>query len=302
MIGNEKPGLRLQKVIADSGVTSRRKAEELIQEGRVKVNDEVVTEMGIKVDPYKDIIQVDGEVIEADTAEKLYIVMHKPRGVMCTVDDPEGRQTVIDLCKGIQARIFPVGRLDYLSEGLLLLTNDGDLANKIMHPRYEVIKTYEVKVFGLVNDYILQKLRAGVVSQGEKLKPRSVRVVQQLPKKTWIEIRLGEGRNREIRRLCEEIGLTIDKLKRVAIGGLSIRNLKPGSFDLVSYKKLCDLIGLGKKDIRYVSSRKTLGENRRRRKSKQSGLNADDSAFMKYRKKYYQQTMKNTKKVESGNK
>ena len=187
--------LRLQKYIADCGFTSRRKAEDLIKQGKVKVNGVISSELGVKVDPVKDVVSIDGQVLDRESIQRHYILMNKPRGVMTTLDDPEGRATVMDYVKEVSERVYPVGRLDYLSEGLLLLTNDGEMANMIMHPSYNITKVYEVKVFGAVNDAILKKLRNGIVFQGHHLKPLTVRVIKQLPSKTWIEFRLGEGRN-----------------------------------------------------------------------------------------------------------
>ncbi|MFW5887362.1 MAG: pseudouridine synthase [Bacteriovoracia bacterium] len=299
--------VRLHKAIADSGVTSRRKAEELITEGKVKVNDEVVTTLGTKIDPYKDIVAVDDEVIDLSSNEKIYILLNKPRGYVTTVHDPEGRPTVIDLCRGINTRIFPVGRLDYLSEGLLLLTNDGDLANIILHPRYEVMKVYEVKVFGIVPEDLLRKIKRGVRDDGELLKPHSVRVVKHLNRKTWLEFRLKEGKNREIRRICEAFDLTVDKLKRVAIEGLSIEGIAPGKYSLMDKKQLLKSLNMkenGEKIIKnvYRSSKKTVNA-KKRGKSKNTSW-ANDSKYRKYRKKNYNQTMKsykNNKKNENEN-
>ena len=195
--------IRLQKFIADCGVTSRRKAEDLIACGRVNVNGVVTTVLGTKVDPKEDVVEVDGSLLDINSVEKMYMVLHKPRGYMTTLFDPEDRNTILDLIKEITERVYPVGRLDYLSEGLLLLTNDGEFANTIMHPRYNVVKVYEVKVFGAITPAILKKLRAGVYLDEGFVKPLSVRVVNQLPTKTWLEIRLSDGKNREIRRICE---------------------------------------------------------------------------------------------------
>ncbi|MBF0209146.1 MAG: pseudouridine synthase, partial [Oligoflexia bacterium] len=157
--------------------------------------------------------------------KEVYVLFHKPRGCVTTLSDPEGRNSVMDYLKGIPQRIYPVGRLDYYSEGLLLLTNDGDVANRIMHPRYEVMKIYEVKTFGVITEELLRKLKKGVDTSDGPLRPHLVRVIKQLPNKTWLEFRLREGKNREIRRLCEIIGISIDKLKRVAIANLSIDGL-----------------------------------------------------------------------------
>lgn len=302
--------LRLQKFIADCGVVSRRKAEEYIRDGRVKVNDEVVTEMGIKVDPSKDIVQVDDMVVEMTDQEKVYILLNKPRGYVTTVYDPEGRETVLDLIKGIPTRIFPVGRLDYLSEGLLILTNDGELTNMIIHPKYEVNKVYEVKVFGRVTEAILKRLKMGERVEGELLKPSYVRIIGELPKKTWIEFRLTEGKNREIRKLCEAVGLTIDKLKRVAIEGLTINHLKPGEYEILSRKELLSKLGINEegKKIRpfsYKSAKKTVslapktraaGKPGGRRKTvARLGNPADSPEFQRYRKEKYYSTLKQQK-------
>ncbi len=213
MMNDQNQLIRLQKYIANCGVTSRRKAEVLITEGKVSINGKVVTELGTKVDPLKDAISVEGQFIDRNMVEDIYLVMNKPRGFVSTVHDPEGRKTILDLCREISERIYPVGRLDYLSEGLIILTNDGDFAQSILHPSKSVTKVYEVKVFGIVNENILKKLRDGVIVDGQLLKPDSVRIIGQLPAKTWLEFRLTTGRNREIRKVCEEHGLTVDKLK-----------------------------------------------------------------------------------------
>lgn len=295
--------VRLQKYIADAGITSRRKAEILITEGLVTVNEKVVTELGTKVDTSQDMVTVNGELIDPDRIDPLYIVMNKPRSVMTTVSDPEGRKTVIDLLRGMKARVFPVGRLDYLSEGLLLLTNDGDLAQKVAHPRYEITKVYEVKVFGRINEKILKSLKKGIVDFDGVLKPESVRVIKQLPNKTWIEFRLNEGKNREIRRLCESAGLTIDKLKRVAIGGLSITGIKPGEFFLYSKRDLLKHLGMkadGSKDgfkSKYVSPKKTIPVAKVR--IPKDRTKATDETFQKFRKETYNDVVKTLKEKKT---
>ncbi len=298
----EKKLIRLQKYIADCGVTSRRKAEELIAQGEVLVNGMIVTEQGVKVDPQEDTVEVSGKMIDLLTVDHLYIVMNKPRGYMTTVNDPEGRKTVMDLVP-ISTRVFPVGRLDYLSEGLLLFTNDGDLANKIMHPRFSVTKTYEVKVFGKVNTILLKRLREGVQDNGDFLKPKSVRVVEQLPNKTWLEFRLDEGKNREIRRICEACGLTIDKLKRVAIGNLAIDELKPGSWEYMTKADLLKSIGLNKDGSKskfyteFVSTKKSIDLKKTSKKQK-NAKPADASEFKRYRKDEYYETLKLQKEAK----
>ena len=293
--------IRLQKYIADCGVTSRRKAENLIIQGRVKINGVKVTELGTKVEPQTDVVSVNGDVIDVLTVDHLYLVMNKPRSCMTTVFDPEGRKTVMDLIP-ISTRVYPVGRLDYLSEGLLIFTNDGDFANKIMHPSYEVVKTYEVKVFGKMNDALLKRLRTGVTDQGEKLKPLSVRVVEKLPNKTWLEFRLSEGKNREIRRICETCGITIDKLKRVAIGNLSIDKVQPGKWEYISKPDLYKLVGINKDGSRrsdaeeYNSLKKSL-DVRKISKTQKNAKAADSVAFTRYRKDEYYDTLKQQKEA-----
>lgn len=295
-VSAEQFQIRLQKYIADCGVTSRRKAELLITSGRVQVNGEVVMELGTKVNPDIDVILVDGHVADLNAVEKMYVVLHKPRGVMTTVNDPEGRETVMDMVKSISERIYPVGRLDYLSEGLLVLTNDGEVANLIMHPKFNVTKVYEVKVFGTVTEGILNKLRAGTYLEDGFVKPQSVRVIKQLPTKTWLEFRLNEGKNREIRKLCEAVGLTVDKLKRLSIGGLTVDGIAPGKFRILSKHQLLTAIGikedgapLNTKGAKFISTKKTIDLAKSR---PQAGTSADDETFHKFRREQYFDSLK----------
>jgi len=287
--------IRLQKYMADCGVCSRRKAEEYILEGKVKVNGIKVTELGTKVEPQDDVVSVSGNVIDVLTVDHVYLVMNKPRGCVTTASDPEGRKTVMDLIP-IKTRVYPVGRLDYLSEGLLLFTNDGDLANKIIHPSFGVTKTYEVKVFGKMNDALLKKLRAGVTDNGQVLKPKSVRVIEQLPNKTWLEFRLTEGKNREIRRICEAAGITIDKLRRVAIGALSIERVSVGRWEYITKSDLLKLIGINKDGsisadaVEYESSKKTV-DIKKWNKVQKTAKASDSVAFTRYRKDEYYETL-----------
>jgi len=279
--------VRLQKYIADCGVTSRRKAEDLILLGHVRVNGIKITELGVKVNPKEDAVSVKGEAIDLLTVDHLYVVLNKPKGYMCTVDDPEGRKTVMDLCKGVSTRIYPIGRLDFNSEGLLLLTNDGDLAHKIMHPKYEVEKVYEVKVFGRVNEGILKKLRQGINTSEGKMKPHSVRIIKVLRNKTWLEFRLKEGKNREIRKICEAQHIMVDTLRRIAIGGLCIDGIKPGKFLFIQKNKLRQLIGMNKdgskssREVKYISNKKSMKIDNRRIKSEMFEY-ADNPSFMNH--------------------
>lgn len=289
--------VRLQKFISDCGITSRRKAEGMITQGRVTVNGDVVMELGTKIDAENDVIMVDGHLADLNAVEPIYLMLHKPRGYVTTLNDPEGRETVMNLVKEISERIYPVGRLDYLSEGLLIMTNDGELANMIMHPKFNVTKVYEVKVFGSITETIINKLRAGAQLEEGFVKPTSVRVIKQLPTKTWIEFRLNEGRNREIRRLCEAVGLTVDKLKRLAVGGLSIEGVAPGKFRLMSKAQMLGYIGLNedgtlKKVVNaegFISSKRTIDLKKKR---PQPGTVADDEAFVKFRRETYYDSLK----------
>ena len=295
--------IRLQKYIADCGVTSRRKAEELILKGKVKVNDRVVTELGTKVALEGDVVMVNGEIIDLLSVDHVYLALNKPRSCVTTVSDPEGRKTVMDLIP-IKKRVFPVGRLDYLSEGLLLLTNDGDMANMIMHPSFEVTKVYEVKVFGRVNEMLLNKLKAGIVAHDGVLKPKSVRILEQLPQKTWLEFRLKEGKNREIRRICEAAGVTIDKLRRVAIGNLSIDGIQPGHWEYITKAELLKKIGINKDGSQrknaeaYVSTKRSVDVKKGSKKQKNATI-ADSKDFTKFRKEIYFETLDSIKKSKA---
>ena len=294
---------RLQKVIADCGISSRRKAEELIQSGKVQVNNEVVREMGLKVDPFRDQIRVNGTVIDLEAVQKVYLLFHKPRGCVTTVFDPEGRPTVMDYIKGVPQRIYPVGRLDFHSEGLLLLTNDGEVANMVAHPSHSVQKVYEVKIFGHISHSILDGLKKGVQTEIGFLRPKSVRPIKQLHNKTWLEIRLLEGKNREIRRLCEAMNLTIDKLRRVAIENLTIDGISPGNFQFLSKKELLNALKFdmsGKKIERpldYRSPKKTYNLKKKSQKEAKKTVWATDEKFQKYRKENYKDTMALYKKI-----
>jgi 23S rRNA pseudouridine2605 synthase len=300
---NQDLSIRLQKVIADCGVTSRRKAEGFILDGRVTVNGKIVTELGTKVNPNTDTIQVDGNTLELAAVDKVYLVMNKPRAYMTTLSDPEGRPTVMELIYGVKQRIFPVGRLDYLSEGLLILTNDGDLANMIMHPKYEVEKVYEVKVFGHVSEGILAKIKRGVMTEDGLLRPKSVRVIEQLPNKTWLEFRLNEGKNREIRKICEAVDLTVDKLRRVAIEGLNIQSLPVGQYMFTTRKELLKALGLNEHGMKittrkFISAKKSLNVTKVAKIVSKTARPADDKKFQAFRKENYYETVKSIKELK----
>ncbi|MBF0566261.1 MAG: rRNA pseudouridine synthase [Nitrospirae bacterium] len=225
---------RIQKIISSFGIASRRKAEELIAGGRVTVNGKKAT-LGDKADPARDHVKVDGKLINANAqSERLYIKFYKPHDVVTTLSDPEGRQSVGDFIRGIGTRVYPVGRLDYNSEGLLLLTNDGEFANKILHPRQKVPKVYHVKVKGELDDKGLEKLRKGVALEDGMTLPAEVKRLKKVEVNSWIEMIIYEGRKRQIRRMLLQIGHPVAKLKRVSIGGINIGNLKPGYWDFIT--------------------------------------------------------------------
>ncbi len=227
---------RLQKVMAHAGVASRRKSEEIIKQGRVRVNGQIVTELGTKVDPDNDLIEVDGSSISRE--EEVYLVLNKPVGYITTVDDPRGRQTVLDLIKGVSQRIYPVGRLDYDTSGLLLLTNDGKLTYLMTHPSHMIEKTYRVEVSGHPGDRDLKKLMEGVELKDGVTAPAEVDLVRVKGKNTVFNLTIHEGRNRQVRRMCEAIGYDIIKLKRIRFGPLELNNLAEGNFRFLNKKEL----------------------------------------------------------------
>jgi len=197
----------------------------------------VVTELGTKADPRTDRITVNGRPLPVVT-DLQYIILNKPVGVVTTLSDPEGRPTVRDLLHGVRARVFPVGRLDYHSAGLLLLTNDGELALRLTHPRYGIAKTYRVKVRGLPDEGALQRLREGVYIDGGKTAPAQVRVLEVRDRKARLEITVREGRRREIRQMCERVGLPVEKLVRIQLGPLSLGKLAPGAHRELTMKEI----------------------------------------------------------------
>ncbi len=220
---------RLQKVIASAGVASRRKAEQLIQEGKVSVNGKIVTEMGIKVSP-QDEIKVNGKPLQKE--EKVYYLLNKPKGYICAVSDDKDRKTVIDCFPDVKERIFPVGRLDYDTTGLLILTNDGEFANKMMHPRYHLPKTYEVAVDGVLTDQMLTMLQNGIELEDGKTLPAEVYLLKRLEgkKKTVIQITIFEGRNRQVRRMMEYFHCEVTRLSRIQYGFLDLGHLRQGQY------------------------------------------------------------------------
>lgn len=231
-----KGGIRLQRVLAQAGVASRRRAEELIVEGRVKVDGRVVTELGVKVDPRHQRVEVAGRRLAPEA--RVYVVLHKPRAVMCTLRDPEGRRTVIDLVRGVGARVVPIGRLDYQTSGVLLLTNDGDFASALAHPAKGATKVYVAKVRGVVDDAGLERFRARLTIDGRETRPATVRRLRVEGDKTWLEVTLTEGRNRQVRRLADAAGHPVLRLARVSYAGIEVEGLRPGQWRALSREEL----------------------------------------------------------------
>jgi pseudouridine synthase len=220
---------RLQKILSKAGLTSRRHAEKLIVEGRVRVNGTVVTSLGFKANPQRDHIRVDGKPI-GKVQPEVYLVLHKPRGCVTTLDDPLGRPTVRDFVRGERKRVNPVGRLDFDSEGLLILTNDGDLHNRLTHPRYEIPRTYLVKVKGIPDSGAMRKLRDGIPLEDGVTLPAKARLVRKLKRNSWLRLTVYEGRNKLIKRMCAAISHPIIRLVRIGYGPLTLGNLGPGKY------------------------------------------------------------------------
>jgi len=233
--------LRLAKYLADAGIASRRKAEKLIADGRVRVNAVVIREQGFKVDD-TDLVEFDGGPVSAQ--EKVYLLLNKPPGYLCSVSDPQGRPLVMELVKGVKGRVYPVGRLDYDTEGLLLMSNDGDFTNLMIHPRYHVGKKYQVWVEGQVSHSSLEMLADGVELEDGLTAPAKIRLLKCRNNKSLLEIEIHEGRKRQVKRMCAAIGHPVISLKRTKFGFLNIRGLKSGQYRYLTaaeIKQLCKL-------------------------------------------------------------
>ncbi len=227
---------RLQKILAKAGIASRRKCEELILDGRVMVDGKVITELGVKVDPKKSIISFDGQPLIQE--ENIYILLNKPTGYVTTLSDPQGRPIVTDLLPEINQRVFPVGRLDFDTEGALILTNDGRLGQFIQHPRHEVNKTYAATVKGIPSTGKIIQLEKGIVIDGKKTWPARVRIIGQKKNESTLEVIIHEGKKRQVRKMLAAVGHPVKSLKRTAYGNLKLGKLEPGKYRFLSKKDL----------------------------------------------------------------
>ncbi|MGN1320813.1 MAG: pseudouridine synthase [Acutalibacteraceae bacterium] len=236
--------IRLQKHLSACGIASRRKAEELIDAGKVRVNGRVAT-LGDKVDPKRDKVTVRGKNVVAVT-QKVYIMLHKPRGYVTTMSDEFDRKSVADLVKDVGVKVFPVGRLDRDSEGLLIMTNDGEFANSITHPSKHVNKTYRVTVGGAVDDDQIKKLCEGIIIEGKKTLPCDVFVTERRDDRTVLNFIIHEGRNRQIRKMCDAVGLKVLRLKRTEIAGVKLGGLKSGAWRDLNERELTRLNNISK--------------------------------------------------------
>jgi 23S rRNA pseudouridine2605 synthase len=241
--GGPPPGMvRIQKVLAEAGLASRRACEELVLDGRVRVNGKVIISLPCFVTPGVDKITVDGAAAVVRAEKKVYILLNKPRNVVCTNSDPAGRRRVVDLVRQVGQRVFPVGRLDAESTGLILLTNDGELANRVAHPRYGLAKTYVVEVEGNLPAEAIEQLKAGTYLDGKRTAATNLKVLSRDRDRTTFEVRLRESGNREIRRIVARMGFKVRALRRVAIGPITDRGIKTGHFRLLNNKEVQDLL------------------------------------------------------------
>jgi 23S rRNA pseudouridine2605 synthase len=241
-VNDSTEGIRLQKVLSQAGVASRRAAEKLIADGRVSVNGKTILTMGVKVEPGKDEIRVDGRRIKG-AARLRYILLYKPTGYVTTRSDPQRRRTVLDLLAGVREYVYPVGRLDYDTEGLLLLTNDGDLAARLTHPRHGVARTYEARVAGMPDREAIDRLRTGIPLDGQRTLPADVVLLNdgRRDRDGVLRITIREGRNRQVRRMCEAVGHPVQHLKRTKFGSLADRKMKPGEWRELTMQEIAGL-------------------------------------------------------------
>jgi pseudouridine synthase len=258
---------RLQKLIAAAGIASRRHAEELIESGEVAVNGEIVRALGTKADPARDHIKVRGRLINPllQDRQKVYVLLNKPRGYLTSVSDPEGRPLVVELVPKALGRLHPVGRLDFNTEGLLLLTNDGELTNYVTAARNQVAKIYEAKVKGVPSDQAVSRLRRGIhLEDGTRTAPAEITKTGETDTNAWYKVVLHEGRNQQIRRMFDAIGHSVLKLRRVSIGPISDEKLKPGSYRFLSETEVAQLKGKRRVEAKKAASGKKRKQTSRK--------------------------------------
>ena len=237
--------MRLQKFIAECGIASRRNAEKMIESGRVYVNGELVDYMGCVIDPDSDVVEVDGRVIKTES-KKYYIMLHKPKNYVTTVSDDLGRPTVMELVRDISARIYPVGRLDFDTSGLLIMTNDGDFANILTHPKHSVNKTYIARIDRPLSEDELERLQRGIDLDGVKTAPAKAENIKRPQKGYEVKITIHEGRNRQVRRMLDAVGVNVMSLKRISVGSLTLGNLPEGKWRKLADAEVNKLRGKGK--------------------------------------------------------
>ncbi len=235
---------RIQKIIAKCGIASRRAAEQMMRDGRVSVNGVIITQPGMKADASRDTIRVDGGLISGDAVSPVYLMLNKPTGYVVTLKDPQNRPIVTDLLRGVSERVFPVGRLDYDSEGLLLMSNDGDFSNMVQHPSFKIPKTYMVKVKGNLTKRDIEAIRKGAMLEDGSFKPIWAAMEKSNKKSCWVELTILEGRNRIIRRFFDSIDHPVARLIRTALGDISIGNLRTGEYRYMQKKEVKGLIEL----------------------------------------------------------
>jgi 23S rRNA pseudouridine2605 synthase len=267
--------VRLQKLISQAGITSRRKAETLITDGCVTVNGQIVTELGSKADPERDHVKVNGKLLHFQSPS-IYLMLNKPAGFITTLNDPEGRPTVMNLVRNVKGRLYPVGRLDYHTEGLLLLTNDGALAHTLMHPSSGVMKRYHAKIKGVVEDDQIARLSRGVKLQDGTTAPCTIKKLQLNDKNSWLEVILHEGRYRQVRRMFESIGRFVIRLRRVGYAGLTLDDLPLGQYRRLTPKEIESLYRVVKGAAARSTSERPVDESSSRGQAVSGGRVADD--------------------------
>ncbi|MCB0347622.1 MAG: rRNA pseudouridine synthase [Bdellovibrionales bacterium] len=257
--------VRLNKFLATQGIASRRKADLLIESGEVTVNGKRVFELGVKIDPSVDKVKVNGKLVQAKSEELLYLMFHKPKNVITSLEDPLGRPTITDYLARLKTKVFPVGRLDWDSEGLLLLTNDGDFANQVSHPKYNIPKRYLVKIGGKITPTMINKMKRGMsIPEGGRVSAKRLERIakKSTPQNDWLIIEITEGKNRQIRKMFGNFKLDVLKLHGVAIGGLELGTLKRGEFKVLLKKDLEKIFEDPHKEKKTkLKSKKIISEN-----------------------------------------